>query len=325
MENKEERKPYSVGVDIGGTNTVFGIVDHEGNIIGSSRFPTGAFKEAETFCEHLSKSILKLMRDFDVKRDEVEGIGIGAPCANFNTGFIEAATNLPWPSPIPLRQLVAHATALPVAVTNDANATAVGEMIYGVAEKLTDFVVITLGTGVGSGIVCDGHLLTGSHGFAGELGHCSVRRPSDRMCACGRLGCLQTYCSAEGVCETARRLLAQHPDTPSTLRDLSPQHFTSQSICREALAGDTLARETFRFTGEILGEACADFATFCDPQAFIIFGGVAKAGVLITDPMRLALEENLLHLYRNRIKILASKFSDEQTAILGAAAMTTMS
>lgn len=312
---------YSVGVDIGGTNTVFGIVDCNGVIIATSRFSTAGFSTAEEFTAGLSERILSLLKDNGIADSRVAGIGIGAPCANFITGVIEGATNLPWPSPIPLRDLVEDITGMHVATSNDANATAIGEMIYGVAQGMRNFIVITLGTGVGSGIVCDGRLLTGHRGFAGELGHCSIRRESDRLCECGRYGCLQTYCAASGVCRTARQILSAHPETPSRLRDIPEEQFTAEAICLEAQKGDNLAIETFRFTGEILGEACADFATFCDPEAIILFGGVAKAGNLLINPMKMAMEQNLLHIYRDRIQILQSRFSEAQAAILGAAAM----
>lgn len=306
---------------MGGSNTVYGIVDNDGHILASAQFPTASQQSAEKFCEHLSECILSLIKQHNITLDQISGIGIGAPCANFNTGKIEGATNLPWPSPIPLKQLIEAHTSLSVSVTNDANAAAVGEMIYGVAKGMKNFVVITLGTGVGSGIVCDGRVLTGSRGFAGELGHCSVRRTSDRMCACGRKGCLQTYCSASGVCETAQRLLTNNANTPSVLRDIPKTKLTAKTIFQAAMQGDALARKTFRLTGEILGEACADFATFSDPEAFIIFGGVAKAGELITKPLQRELDKNLLHIYKNHVKILTSKFDDAQAAILGAAAM----
>lgn len=313
-------KQYAIGIDMGGTNTVVAAVDRRGMIAGRKSIKTGcAGSDINQFIEILSKTIQEVITDASAS-GEVVGIGIGAPCANFTTGVIEAATDLPWPSPIPLKEMIEKATGLKTAVTNDANAAAAGEMSYGAAKGIDNFIMITLGTGVGSGIVCNGVLLTGKQGFAGELGHCSVRRDSKRECRCGRIGCVQTYCSASGVTRTALELMADKL-WPSELRNIAPADLTSKMIYDAALKGDRIAVETMRFTGEILGECVADFASFTDPEAIILFGGVANAGELITIPMKDAMEKNILHLYADKIKILTSTLPQEEAAILGAAAL----
>lgn len=313
-------KKYAVGIDIGGTNTVVAVVDRRGEILSRGEIRTNCCGDnIGKYIDVLASEISQVI-NMSCTSEDVVGIGIGAPCANFINGVIEAATDLPWPSPIPLKDMVEKTTGLPVAVTNDANAAAAGEMNYGAARGMSDFIMITLGTGVGSGIVCNGVLLTGHQGFAGELGHCSVRRESDRDCGCGRKGCLQTYCSASGVVRTALELMANSLQ-PSSLRSVAPEVLTSRMVYDAAVGGDALAMETLRFTGEILGECCADFASFSDPEAIILFGGVAKAGKLITEPMREAMERRILHLYKGKVRILTSTLPEAEAAILGAAAL----
>lgn len=308
-----------LGIDIGGTNTEFAIVNRRGDIVDRGTIPTTGHKDIYDYIANLKEAITALMKSNHVE-DSIKGIGVGVPCANQYTGWIEAATDLPWPSPIPLAGLLEQAFSLPAAITNDANAAAAGEMTYGKARGLKNFIMITLGTGVGSGIVCDGHLLSGSRGFAGELGHVVVKEDSDRECGCGRRGCLQTYCSAKGVKRTAQEMLAES-DEPSTLRSLSDDELTPRAISEAALKGDVIANRIYEFTGKVLGEACANFAAFTDPEAIMLFGGVSKAGELISEPMREALEKNVLHLYRDRIEILFSSLNDAEAALLGASAM----
>lgn len=309
---------YRVGIDIGGTTATVAIVSTKGHILGQATTHTRDYKTPEDFTTALAGLIVDLKKDLP-EGTRLIGVGIGAPCANSSTGEIEAATELPWPSPIPLRRLMEERTGLPVAIANDANAAAAGEMLFGNARGMRNFIVITLGTGVGAGIVCDGHLLNGVRGFAGELGHVTINRHSKRLCNCGRYGCLQNYCSASGVVTTAKQLLSENPDAESILRDAT--ELTSKSIYDAAVKGDKLAIETFRITGEWLGFACAQYAAFTDPDAFIIFGGVSRAGRLIFEPMEKAFEENTLHLYKNRVKFLPAGLPGADAAVLGAAAL----
>lgn len=308
---------YTIGVDMGGTNTRFALVDRSGRVSGRGNMATCGFKTAMDFASHLSSKMRELVDGADGK---VIGIGIGAPCANPSTGCIEAATDLPWPSPIPLAAMLRDGTSLQVEISNDANAAAMGAMAYGVARGLRNFIMLTLGTGVGGGVVCDSHLLSGSQGFAGELGHVAFPFAADRICSCGRRGCLQTVASAGGVVETARRMLAES-DSPSSLRNVMEEGLTAQIIGEHADNGDVLSREVFRFTGKCLGEACASFAAFTDPDAIVLFGGVANSFHLLEESMREALEKNALHLYRNRIRILRSVLPESDAALLGAASL----
>ena len=308
----------SIGVDLGGTNTSIGIVDNQGNII--SKKTISSLTESPTqWRDGVIEVIENLITEHGAGR-RISGIGIGAPCANAITGTIEAATDLPWPSPIPLVKLFKEKTELPVIVTNDANAAAIGEMIYGVAKGYNNFIVLTLGTGVGAGVVCDGHLLSGSRGFAGELGHVTFPFAKGRMCGCGRDGCLQTVASAKGIVETAMRFL-KDKDEPSSLRDIPENNLTAKTIAEEAEKGDRLAEEIFKFTGECLGKAAAEFAALTDPQAIILFGGVANAGDLLLKPMIKAFKENSLHLYKNEVSFFISNIPESQAAVLGAASL----
>lgn len=277
-------KPYVVGIDIGGTNTVFGIVDARGNVIASNSIKTGKHANIEDYIAELKVALNKLIEAHDAK-DKIHGIGVGAPNSNYFTGTIEYATNLPWKGVVPLAKLLTEAFGVPVAVTNDANAAAIGEMTYGAARGMKDFIMITLGTGVGSGIVVNGQLVYGHDGFAGELGHVIVKPSNGRMCGCGRTGCLETYCSATGVARTAREFLEIRTD-PSRLRDLPIEEITSKDVYDAAIAGDKLAREIFQYTGEIMGRAFANFVAFSSPEAIILFGGLARAGELLMKPDR---------------------------------------
>jgi len=321
MENNNLFPPYTVGVDIGGTNTAFAIVDSVGHIIDSSSFPT-ATPTVESFADKLALEVRGMIRRNGMD-GSIGGVGIGAPCANAQTGCIEAATDLPWPSPVPLVNMMESRLGVDVTISNDANAAAIGEMTYGAAAGMKNFIVLTLGTGVGSGIVCDGHLLSGTRGFAGELGHVTFPFAAGRVCGCGREGCLQTVASAKGILETVRQMLDGN-DRPSALREIPSAELTAKMVADAALAGDAVAGEALDFTGRCLGRAAAEFAAFTDPEAIILFGGVARAGELLLAPMRKEFARSALHLYRDRVRIMPAALGGAGAALLGAAALPYM-
>lgn len=312
-------KPYVIGIDMGGTNTAFGIVDARGTVIASNSIKTRKHSKIEDYIDELYTEISHLIEANDAQ-DKIQGIGIGAPNANYFTGVIEDGVNLPWPTPIPLAELVSNKFGIPTRITNDANAAAIGEMTYGVARGLKDFIMITLGTGVGSGIVINGQMVYGHDGFAGELGHVVMKRNNGRMCGCGRTGCLEAYCSATGVARTAREFLDIRTE-PSKLRDLQVEEITSKDVYDAAIAGDKIAKDIFEYTGDILGQALADFATFSSPEAFVLFGGLTKAGDLIMKPVQEALDKNILGCYKGKVKLLVSELKESDAAILGASAL----
>jgi glucokinase len=312
-------KPYVLGIDIGGTNTVFGIVDTRGAVIASASIKTAKHNNIEDYIDDLYTEATRLIEANDAV-DKIGGIGIGAPNANYFTGMIEDAPNLPWPSPIPLAKLVSDKFGIPVAITNDANAAAIGEMTYGAARGMKDFIMITLGTGVGSGIVVNGQVVYGHDGFAGELGHVIVKRNNGRLCGCGRTGCLEAYCSATGVARTAREYLELSTE-PSLLRNLQIEDITSKDVYDAATAGDKLAKDVFEYTGKILGEAMADMMVFSSPQAFIMFGGLAKSGELLMKPLREAMDKNMLPIFKGKAKVLLSELKEADAAVLGASAL----
>lgn len=312
-------KPYVLGIDIGGTNTVFGIVDARGAVIASGSIKTRKHNNVEDYIDELHQEAQKLIEANDAI-DKVHGIGIGAPNANYFTGNIDECVNLPWPAPIPLAQMVSERFGIPVAITNDANAAAIGEMTYGAARGIKDFIMITLGTGVGSGIVINGQLVYGHDGFAGELGHMIVKRNNGRLCGCGRTGCLEAYCSATGVARTAREFLEVRNE-PSLLRNIPIEDITSKDVYDAAIAGDKIAKDIFEFTGKILGESMADMTVFSSPSAFILFGGLAKSGELLLKPLREALDRNMLSLYKGKVKVLLSELKEADAAVLGASAL----
>ena len=316
-------KPYVIGLDLGGTNSVFGIVDANGNILESVKIKTGNYQKAEDYVEACVNALQPII-DKVGGIDKIKAMGIGAPMANYHTGTIEYAANLSWAHDrvVPLAKMFSEKLEnIPVAMTNDANAAAIGEMKYGVAKGMKDFIVITLGTGVGSGIVANGELVYGSDGLAGELGHVIiVRGEKGRPCGCGRTGCLETYCSATGVARTAREWLAKD-DRPSLLRNLDPAEITSKDVSIAAGQGDELSKEIYDFTGELLGEACADFATFSSPEAFIFFGGLVNAGELLMKPIRDSYDKNVLKNYKGKAKFLVSGLDGANAAILGASAI----
>lgn len=310
---------YAVAVDIGGTTTSFGIVDEDGRLLCKDTVSTKEPGSLDDYLAVLHKGIRRLLDETRLS-GEVAGIGIGAPCANHETGEIAGATDLPWPSPIPLKAIFEKEFGLPAQVANDAKAAAIGEMRYGAAKGLRNFIMLTLGTGVGSGIVCDGHLLSGSRGFAGELGHIPVGDRKERLCKCGRHDCLQNYCSASGIVETARRML-EETDEDTPLRGIKADGLTPKIIYGYAREGDAVSLRVFEKTGETLGRACAAYAAFTDPDAFVFFGGVANAFDLLEPSVRKALEGNTLFLYKDRIKLLKSALSEADAALLGAAAL----
>ena len=312
-------KPYVVGIDIGGTNTVFGIVDARGNVLASNSIKTAKHAKIEDYVEELYQELTRLI-DANNATDKILGIGIGAPNANYFSGMIEGSVNLPWPTPIPLADLVSEKFGIPVTITNDANAAAIGEMTYGAARGLKDFIMITLGTGVGSGIVINGQLVYGHDGNAGELGHVVIKRNNGRLCGGGRTGCLEAYCSATGVARTAREFLEARTE-PSLLRNLPIEEITSKDVYDAAVAGDQLAKDIFEFTGTLLGEAFADFITFSSPEAIILFGGLAKSGDLLMNPIKNSLDKNILKVFKGKTKILLSELKESDAAVLGASSL----
>lgn len=312
------KKPYVIGVDMGGTNTAFGIVDTDGKILASDSIKT-AVPKLDDYVDQFYKAVTALTKKAGVE-GQIQGIGIGAPNANYFTGVIESCVNLPWPTPIPLAKIIEEKFNLPVAITNDANAAAMGEMTYGVARGMKDFIMITLGTGVGSGIVIDGKVVYGHDGFAGELGHVLMRRENGRMCGCGRCGCLEAYCSATGVARTAREYLVSSTE-PSLLRDMPSEKITSKDVYDAAIKGDKIAKEVFDFTGTMLGEALADFTVFSSPSAFILFGGLTKAGELLLKPLRESMDRNMIKMFRGKVQILLSELKESDAAVLGASAL----
>lgn len=307
---------FALGIDIGGTSTVFGLVNRRGEILRQDKMETSVYDTSIDYIDALCRRLKMMIESSDAGR--IAGIGIGAPNGNFYTGEIKDAVNLPWKGSIPLARLVEERMGLKTTITNDANAAALGEMSYGAARGMKDFVMITLGTGLGSGIVANGQLIYGADGFAGELGHIIAVR-GGRRCNCGRNGCLETYASATGVVRTARELLASYKE-PSVLKDTSIA-LTSKWISEAAEQGDPLALQIFDYTAEILGQSLADIVATTSPEAFILFGGLSKAGKLLLDPVHKYLEANLLSIYKNRVSVLPSLLPDSDAAVLGASAL----
>ncbi|MEI6122928.1 MAG: ROK family protein [Bacteroidota bacterium] len=307
-------KEYVVGIDIGGTNTVFGFVDNLGNCIHKASFSTQQYPDPLLFVAKLSEQIQNSIQA--LPNAHVKGIGIGAPNGNFYKGTIEFAPNLKWKGVVHLAQLFQTHFAMPVLLTNDANAAAIGEMMYGNAKGMKDFILITLGTGVGSGIVSNGNMMYGHDGFAGEIGHVIVF-PEGRKCGCGRRGCLEAYCSAKGIIKTYVALL----NSPDPYYEDSHPEITPQTIFELASKGDHVALDTFEYTGRILGQALANSVAYTSPEAIFLFGGIANAGPLLFNPIRKSLEENLLNIYKHKIKILPSGIKENDAAILGAASL----
>ncbi len=311
-------KPYVMGIDIGGTNTVFGIVDARGNVVASSSIKTGKHADFNDYLDELYVEAKRLIEANDAE-DRIQGIGIGAPNANYYDGTISNAVNLPWPN-LELAKLVSEKFGIPVAVTNDANAAALGEMTYGAARGLKDFIMITLGTGVGSGIVINGQVVYGHDGLAGELGHMIMKRNNGRLCGCGRTGCLEAYCSATGVARTAREFLEARSE-PSLLRNMPIDQITSKDVYDAAMNGDAMAKDIFNYTGNILGEALADMVVFSSPEAFILFGGLAKSGELLMRPLKDSLDRNIMSIFKGKPKVILSELKEADAAVLGASAL----
>ena len=312
-------KSLVIGLDLGGTNSVFGVVDSKGEIIATTSIKTQAYPSVDQYIMESVKAIKQIAEQVG-GMEKIRAMGIGAPCGNYYKGTIEHAANLVWAKGIvPLANMFVNELGIPVVVTNDAKAAAMGEMKYGVAVGMNNFVELTLGTGVGSGIVANGQLIYGFDGFAGELGHMIVE-PDGRPCGCGRKGCLETYCSATGVVRTAIAMLEESPEATS-LRDIATDKLTSYEVYKAAMAGDTMAQEVFKQTGRRIGIACANIATFLSPEAFIFFGGLAQAGELLLRPIEEAYNENVLSLYKGKARFLMSGIDGAKAAILGASAI----
>lgn len=307
----------SLGIDVGGTNTAFGFVDVNGKCAAESSIPTKAHCSAADLFARLHPEIEKLYTSISGEYI-LKGIGVGAPNANYYRGTVENPPNLKW-GVVNVVEILKQYYDVPAAITNDANASAIGEMLFGAARGMKDFIVITLGTGLGSGVVADGKLVYGSDGFAGEIGH-TVYDPNGRQCGCGRKGCLETYASATGIKRTVMELLA-NSNEDSALRNISYNDLESKMIYTSALAGDKLAIEAFNFTGKILGLKLADAVAVTSPEAIILFGGLALAGNMIIEPTKKSMEENLFHVFKNKVKIIPSGLPEGNSAVLGAAAL----
>ena len=290
-------KKYALGIDLGGTGTKFGLVNEEGQVLRSNSIPTPQYPDINEYCDVLCEKMRQLVADEGIQLSDVVGIGCGAPNANYYSGCIEQAPNLPWKGVVPFAKLISERMGIKCTITNDANAAAQGEMIYGSARGMKNFIVITLGTGVGSGIVIDGKLLYGHDGFAGELGHCKVDHAGNgRLCGCGQRGCIEAYASAT-------------------------DHITSKDVFDAAEKGDVVAKEIFDYTGHLLGEKLADYVHFSSPEAIILFGGLTKAGHWIMDPIREAMEKNLMPIWKGKIPVSISVLKDSDAAILGASSL----
>jgi glucokinase len=318
-------KSFSIGIDIGGTNTTCGIVDRHGEILVQENLSTTDYATPAEFVAAIYSQLQSHIARLG--KENIKGVGAGAPNASYYSGEIQPAPNLPWKQVIPLRQLLQDAFDLPTTITNDANASAIGEMIYGAAKGMKDFIMVTLGTGLGSGFIANGQLIYGYDGFAGELGHVIAVRDG-RLCNCGRKGCLERYSSATGIVITAYEMLesnvdhgaAEHEEWLRTLHKRG-EKITSSSIHKAALAGDPLALEIFDFTGKILGQCLADAVAITRPEAIFMFGGLSKAGDFILKPAKKYMEENMLKVFKNKVDIVPSALPERDAAILGASAL----
>ena len=313
---------FVVGVDIGGQTSKIGVVDKHGEILAQSVIRSDTYgTDANAYIAALAEAVLLCIKQAGKKNADIRGVGVGAPNGNYYTGQVAFAPNLAWAAKeaVPLKEELSKVLGgIPVTVTNDANAAALGEMTYGAAKGMKDFIMITLGTGVGSGIVIDGKVLYGHDGFAGELGHVTVVRNNGRMCGCGRSGCLEAYCSAMGIARTAREWLAA-TDEPSLLRELD--NITSKDIYDAAKKGDAFALRVFEYTGTLLGRSFADFIAFSAPEAIVLFGGLARAKEFLYEPMQRAMNDNVLNIWKNKVKIIFSSLKENDAAILGASAL----
>ena len=319
LNNTSALEALAIGIDIGGTGTKFGIVDRVGNVLFSSEIATRKHTDVNDFIDELYIELSKLIDNVG-GIGRIKGIGVGAPNGNYYTGTIEYAPNLPWKGIIPLARMMEDKFKIPVVLTNDANAAAIGEMMYGAAQGMKDFIMITLGTGVGSGIVANGKLVYGHDGFAGELGHTTII-PNGRLHeGTGKRGSLESYASATGVRLTTLEILEKSTE-PSSLRSVPSGQIDSKKVYEAAIAGDAVAKEIFESTGTILGAALANFVMFSSPEAIILFGGLTKAGDLILKPTRESMEANLIQIFQNKVKILVSHLKESDAAILGASAL----
>lgn len=310
-------KQVALGIDIGGTTTKYGLVNHRGEILGKGSLPTDQFDTPEAFVDALYDKIQLLLDEQHVKM--IEGIGVGAPNANYYRGTIEQAPNLPWKGNINFADLMTKKFGKSCIMTNDANAAALGEMMYGAARGMKDFIMITLGTGVGSGIISNGRLIYGHDGFAGELGHTIIKPGGRKHWSTGSEGSLEAYASATGITITAKKMRAEFPD--SMLNQYPEEKINSKTVFECAEKGDPVAIEVFRYTGQKLGEALANFVMFSSPEAILLFGGVIKAGDFILKPTKLHMERNLLPIFRNKVRLVFSELDEADAAILGASAL----
>ena len=313
------QKPFVLGLDMGGTNSVLGVVDARGHVLGRTSIKTQSYRDINDYVNALYEEAQKIIEPLG-GMEMVRGIGAGVPNGNFYTGYIQEAMNLPWQT-VPFAQLVSERFGLPCRITNDANAAAMGEMTYGAAKGMKNFIMITLGTGVGSGIVIDGNVVYGHDGFAGELGHTTaVRGENARPCNCGKMGCLEAYASATGVARTAKEILTS-TTKETLLRQLDVDNITSKDVYDAAEQGDEVAKEIFDFTGTILGQQLADFIAFSAPEAIVLFGGLTKSGDWIKRPIEQAMNNNVLPLWKNKVKVLFSDLKEADAAVLGASAL----
>lgn len=313
-------KPYVLGLDLGGTNSVLGIVDARGHVIARTSIKTQQYTDINDYVEALYTEAIKIIEPVG-GMDVIRGLGAGAPDGNYYTGNIEFAPNLPWKGIVPFAQLLSDKFGVPCTVTNDANAAAMGEMMYGAARGMKNFIMITLGTGVGSGIIIDGKMVYGHDGFAGELGHTKIDHTENaRLCGCGQRGCIEAYASATGVARTAREILAK-TTKKTVLRDLNPEEITSYDVFKAAEQGDEVAKEIFDYTGNLLGQKLADFVAFSAPEAIVMFGGLTKAGHWIMDPVVKALNDNVMPIWKNKVKVMFSDLKEADAAVLGASAL----
>lgn len=310
-------KDVVAGIDIGGTNIIYGLVDKSGNVIAEDRLKTAEFPDIKDYISAQHEAIKRMLAGNSGHR--LTGLGVGAPNANYHKGTIELAPNLAWKGIVPLAEYLTEKVHVPVFVTNDANAAAMGEMIFGGAKRMKDFIVLTLGTGLGSGIVVNGEVVYGHTGFAGELGH-TIIVPGGRECGCGRLGCYETYASASGLVRTVLNLLSERRAS-SVLRDLPPAELTSKLIVEEAQRGDVIALEAINYTAEMLALGIINAVTFSSPEAVFLFGGLVKAGELLLAPVRKYVDQNVMPIFRGRVRILPSGVSEANAAVLGAAAL----
>lgn len=316
----ENLREFAIGIDIGGTNTKFGIVNHRGEISNKGEIATTGHDDVNGFLERLHSELMPSIENVG-GLNYIKGVGVGAPNGNYYSGTIEFAPNLPWKGVIPMAKLISEKFKKPCTLTNDANAAAVGEMMYGAGRGMKDFIMITLGTGVGSGIVANGHLIYGHDGFAGELGHTTIIPGGRLHWGTGMKGSLEAYASATGIAITAKEFLDERIAEDSLLRKVDHDKIDSKAVFEAAVQGDKLAMDVFEYTGKILGLSLANFVMFSSPEAIILFGGVIKAGKILLDPIRKSMEENLLPIFQNKIKLVFSELKESDAAILGASAL----